>query len=205
MLIPVHSRKQTIYTMAPAFITATPLVTARTTAVRPTASSKPASINMQVPAADVAESFYPLYRRNRAPTIVVKGEDAVSISMAPIEAFADVDITTPPLLDYSDPDEFVPDIPVPPSAISWPAGDGRGNECNGTKGSFDQADLKKYGPFPDFFKVRFFSFFFCISLFLRYLFCLFFTSCGFHFLLIFFIFSLVLCANMLAAILCLLP
>lgn len=99
------------------------------------------------------ETYFPVYQRNRAPTITFDGEEGISVSMAPIKAFVDVDKNAPPLLDYSGPDDFVPSKPVPPSAISWPSGDGRGMKIVGTKGSFTQPNLKKYGPFPDFFKV----------------------------------------------------
>lgn len=118
-------------------------------------------------AQEIVEAFYPVYRRNRAPTITITGDTSVSVSMAPIKAFVEVDKTAPLLFDYSDPADFIPNKPVPPSPISWPSGDGRGVECKGTKGSFDQADTRKYGPFPDFFKVRFLSLASLLLLFLQ--------------------------------------
>lgn len=102
----------------------------------------------------VVDFYFPVYQRNRAPTITFDGEDAVSMSMSPVKAFAEANKTDAPLFSYADPDEFVVNKPVPPSPISWPAGDGRGNPMKGTKGSFTQPDLKFYGPFPDFYKVR---------------------------------------------------
>lgn len=98
------------------------------------------------------DQYFPAYRRNKAPVITFNGNEGVRLEMTRIKAFQEVDNDTPPLLDYSDPDQFVPTKPTPPSAISWPSGDGRGVEMNGTKGSFTQPDLKTYGPFPDFFK-----------------------------------------------------
>lgn len=99
------------------------------------------------------EKNYPLHRRSKAPVISFNGDQGVRVSLERIAAFAEIDADTPPLLDYSDPGAFVPSKPTAPSAISWPAGDGRGMELSGDKGNFTQADLKKYGPFPDFFKV----------------------------------------------------
>lgn len=104
------------------------------------------------------EKYFPEYRRNKAPVISFNGEEGIKLQMTRIKAFQEVDNDTPPLLDYSDPDQFAPAKPVPPSAISWPGGDGRGRTMTGTKGSFTQPDLKTYGPFPDFFKVRIPSF-----------------------------------------------
>lgn len=113
-----------------------------------------------VPRCSVAEveKYFPAYRRNKAPVISFNGEEGIKLQMTRIKAFQEVDNDTPPLLDYSDPEQFAPVKPVPPSAISWPGGDGRGRTMTGTKGSFTQADLKTYGPFPDFFKVRICSF-----------------------------------------------
>eukprot|EP00171_Calliarthron_tuberculosum_P002360 IDg2360t1 len=103
---------------------------------------------------DVVTKNYPPYRRNKAPVIKFEGVDAFRISMERISAFTEVDADTAPLLDYSDPDVFVPSKPTPPSAISWPSGDGRSVSMRGTRGSFTQPNLKTYGPFPDFYKVR---------------------------------------------------
>lgn len=102
----------------------------------------------------VVDKYYPLYRRYRAPTIVVDGEKGISVSMAPIVAFEETDKTDAPLFDYNG-GEFIANKPVPPSSISWPSGDGRGVAMGGTAGSFTQPNLKDYGPFPDFFKVSF--------------------------------------------------
>lgn len=140
--------------MTPAFITATPLTLSKGKVATPSSKTVAGGPSMSLASAkETLDTYYPIYRRYRAPTITIKGDESVSVSMAPIKAFTDIEKSAAPLLDYSNPSDFVPDIPVPPSAISWPSGDGRGNECNGSKGSFDQADVKKYGPFPDFFKV----------------------------------------------------
>lgn len=98
------------------------------------------------------DQYYPVYRRNKAPVISFDGNDGVRLEMTRIKSFQELDNDVQPLLDYSDPDEFVPNKPIPPSPISWPSGDGRGVKLSGTKGSFTQPDLKTYGPFPDFFK-----------------------------------------------------
>lgn len=100
------------------------------------------------------DTYFPVYQRNRAPTIKFDGEAGISVSMAPIRAFTTADRDATPLFSYADPDTFVPNKPVPPSDQAWPSGDGRGVPMKGTKGSFTQPNLKKYGPFPDFFKVR---------------------------------------------------
>lgn len=100
---------------------------------------------------------FPAYRRNKAPVIEFDGDAGFRISMERVKAFAEVDADTEPLLDYSDPDVFNPTKPGAPSAISWPSGDGRTATMTGTMGSFTQPNLKTYGPFPDFFKVRFLS------------------------------------------------
>lgn len=124
-------------------------------------------------AKDVVDENYPLYERYRAPVITVKGDVGVSVGMEVIPAFCEIDKNTPPLLDYSDEFEFEPNKPLPPSAISWPSGDGRGNDLKGVRSFFTQPNLKTYGPFPDFFKVRcafLFSSFFNL-LFLRHLAC----------------------------------
>lgn len=105
-------------------------------------------------AQEVVESYFPAYERHRAPLITFDGEKGVSVAMPPVGSFEEVDKTAAPLLDYSDPDAFVPNKPVPPSAISWPGGDGRGNVIKSRTGSFTQPNLKEYGPFPDFYKVR---------------------------------------------------
>lgn len=104
---------------------------------------------------DVVTKNYPAYRRNKAPVIEFDGSNGFRISMVRVKAFAELDADTEPLLDYSDPGVFVPTKTSPPSAISWPAGDGRGVSMRGTRGSFTQPNLKTYGPFPDFYKVRF--------------------------------------------------
>ncbi|PXF49016.1 hypothetical protein BWQ96_01154 [Gracilariopsis chorda] len=105
-----------------------------------------------VDAQQIVDEKYPTYARNRAPFISFDGETGIRLEMKPVQQFALVDKTTEPLFDYSDPDEFKPNKPVPPSPISWPSGDGRGKKMNGTKGYFTQPNLKEYGPFPDFFK-----------------------------------------------------
>lgn len=102
----------------------------------------------------VVDQYFPVYQRNRAPTITFDGEAGVSMSMTPVKAFAEADITDAPLFSYADPDEFVPNKPVPPSPISWPSGDGRGKPMSGGKGYFSQPNLTTYGPFQDFYKVR---------------------------------------------------
>lgn len=113
-------------------------------------------------AEDVVNKYYPLRVRHRAPTITFDGVVGIRLSMKPIAAFVEVDKDTPSLFDYSDPNEFVPNKPVPPSAISWPSGDGRGVAMKGYKGFFVQPNLKEYGPFPDFYKVRLFLFSCCL-------------------------------------------
>lgn len=137
--------------MAPAFITATPVLSSTTAS---SVSSTNKCTQTRMAAQDVVDKYFPAYQRNRAPTIEIIPDTAVSLSMAPIEAYATVDKTDAPLLDYANPNEFVPNKPVPPSAISWPSGDGRSDpNFKGTPSSFDQPNLKLYGPFPDFFKV----------------------------------------------------
>lgn len=115
---------------------------------------------MSSDADDVVNKYYPIYQRNRAPQISFDGQRGVSMSMAPVKAFAEVDKTEDTLFDYSDEDEFVPVKNVPPSPISWPSGDGRGKKMRGTTGSFTQPNLKYYGPYPDFYKVGWKIFFF---------------------------------------------
>lgn len=137
---------------SPAFIPAAPL-RAPSTSATPRCRQGPAT-GVSMSAESVVDKYFPTYVRNRAPTIVITGKESVSLSMAPIAAFTDVDKTAAPLLDYSDPDDFVVNKPVPPSAISWPSGDGRSDpDFVGVKGRFNQPNLTKYGPFPDFFKV----------------------------------------------------
>ncbi len=118
----------------------------------PTSTRRTVATTVRCSAVPEVEQYYPAYRRNKAPVITFNGSEGVRLEMTRIKAFQEVDDDTPPLLDYSDPDEFVPNKPTPPSAISWPSGDGRGVKMTGTKGSFTQPDLKTYGPFPDFFK-----------------------------------------------------
>lgn len=117
-----------------------------------TGASRTAHVTPRCSIAEV-EKYYPEYARNKAPVITFNGTEGIKLQMVRIKAFQEVDRDTPPLLDYSDPEQFQPVKPVPPSAISWPGGDGRGKTMTGTKGSFTQPDLKTYGPFPDFFKV----------------------------------------------------
>lgn len=106
-------------------------------------------------AKEVVDEYFPTYERNRAPTISFDGEKGVSLSMAPIQAFTEVDRNEAPLFDYSSEDDFKPNKSVPPSPISWPSGDGRGKPCQGYLSEFIQPNLKEYGPFPDFYKVSF--------------------------------------------------
>lgn len=106
-------------------------------------------------AAKVVDDNYPVYVRNRAPFITFDGQKGISLAMKPVKQFAIVDAGTPPLFDYSAPDDFKPEKPTPPSPISWPSGDGRTVRMRGSRGSFNQPNLKTYGPFPDFFKVCF--------------------------------------------------
>lgn len=107
------------------------------------------------PAKEVVDRNFPVYERNRAPTITFNGKEGISVDMAPIQAFCDVDRNEAPLFDYSAKDAFKPNKPEPPSAISWPSGDGRGKPCEGYVSEFTQPNLKEYGPFPDFYKVSF--------------------------------------------------
>lgn len=122
-----------------------------------TRTARTARVTLRCSVAEV-EKYFPAYRRNKAPVISFNGEEGIKLQMTRIKAFQEVENGTPPLLDYSDPEQFTPVKPVPPSVISWPGGDGRGKTMTGTKGSFTQADLKTYGPFPDFFKVCISSF-----------------------------------------------
>lgn len=99
-------------------------------------------------------------RKSNAPYVTAQAEGASENGAGSLpKVFGEPGAMTPAngtattLFDYTTEDTFVPDKPVPPSAISWPSGDGRGKECKGTKGSFNQPNLKLYGPFPDFFKV----------------------------------------------------
>ncbi len=101
----------------------------------------------------IVEEKFPTYRQNKAPVITFNGNLGIRLSMERIGAFTEVDEDTPPLLNYADPDVFIPNKPVPPSAISWPSGDGRGMKLSGSKSRFTRPNLKTYGPFPDFFKV----------------------------------------------------
>lgn len=105
--------------------------------------------------ASVVDKYFPVYQKHRAPVIEFNGVEGISVAMPRLKAFTEVDKDEAPLFSYLGDDEFVPNKPVPPSPISWPGGDGRGNVMNGTKGSFTQPNLKDYGPFPDFFKVGF--------------------------------------------------
>lgn len=143
-----------IFTMNPGFVPSTPLP------VRSTASTSVCKTKMSA-AEETIDKYYPTYLRYKAPEIKIIPNEGVSMAMSTVEAFETVDKNTEPLLDYTNDDVFIPNIPVPPSAISWPSGDGRGKECDGTVGSFNQGDLRFYGPFPDFFKVcyRIVSFF----------------------------------------------
>lgn len=130
--------------MTPAFVPGAALPT-RTSRSRATCSPRMSS---------AVDQYFPLYQRNRAPTISFDRDVGVSLSMAPIQAFEDTDSTDGTLFSYADPSAFVPNKPIPPSPISWPGGDGRGNEMKGTKGYYSQPNLFEYGPFPDFYKVR---------------------------------------------------
>lgn len=132
--------------MTPAFVTGPALPASR--------SRSHHTCPRMVGAQQVVDEKYPIYLRNRAPFIRFDGESGISLEMKPVQQFASVDKTTEPIFDYSDPDEFKPNKPVPPSDISWPSGDGRGKKMTGTKGFFTQPNLREYGPFPDFFKVR---------------------------------------------------
>ncbi|CAN8063833.1 unnamed protein product [Agarophyton chilense] len=107
---------------------------------------------MSAGAQSVVDEKYPLYARSKAPFISFNGKDGIYLENKPVKQFALVDKTSEPLFDYSDPGDFKPDKPQSPSAISWPSGDGRGISIKGTKGSFNQANIKEYGPFQDFFK-----------------------------------------------------
>lgn len=135
--------------MAPAFVPGAALPRASARGRRGTCT------RMSADASEVVERYFPAYQRHRAPVIAFDGQQGVSVAMPPIAAFAEADRDAAPLFDYSD-GAFVPDKPVPPSPISWPAGDGRGVVLEGaTKGFFSQPNLREYGPFPDFFKVGF--------------------------------------------------
>lgn len=136
-------------TASTAFVTAAPVLKASPALP---SSRAPNTCAPRASAQDVVDRYFPPSRRDRAPTIEVT-DVYVSLSMAPVAAFTTADKDAPLLLDYSDPNEFVPSKPTAPSAISWPSGDGRSNEFKGVASDFDQPNLKLYGPFPDFYKV----------------------------------------------------
>ena len=101
------------------------------------------------------EEYFPAYRRNKAPLISFDSEVGVLLENKRVTAFKELDDEdSGPLLSgiYDEPDSFTKKHPVPPSAQSWPSGDGRKKKISGDKGNFTQPDLKNYGPFPDFFK-----------------------------------------------------
>jgi len=50
------------------------------------------------------------------------------------------------------PPQFIPNKPGPSPGTAWSSGDGRQVALKGTKGSFTQPDLRRYGPFQDFYK-----------------------------------------------------
>lgn len=134
--------------MAPAFVAVSPVLTS------PRVSRPTFTTATRMSAQSVVEKYYPVYRRHKAPVIEFRGDTGIALNMVFISAFAEVDKDAPPLLDYSDPDAFVANKAVPPSAISWPSGDGRGNtDFKGVGSAFTQPNLKTYGPFPDYFKV----------------------------------------------------
>eukprot|EP00177_Eucheuma_denticulatum_P004607 GFKZ01008383.1.p1 GENE.GFKZ01008383.1~~GFKZ01008383.1.p1 ORF type:complete len:143 (-),score=4.97 GFKZ01008383.1:1389-1817(-) len=137
--------------MTPAFVAPNPLSLSRPRTPKAlTSSPRMSESSMDTDA--VVNKYFPLYQRSRAPLISIDGSQGVSVSMAPVVAFTETDKTDPLLFSYDDPDSFVPNKPVPPSDISWPSGDGRSTLIKGSRGSFNQANLKFYGPFPDFFK-----------------------------------------------------
>mmetsp|Transcript_36269 Transcript_36269/g.88596 ORF Transcript_36269/g.88596 Transcript_36269/m.88596 type:complete len:130 (-) Transcript_36269:107-496(-) len=98
---------------------------------------------VRMSAESVVEYYFPEGKRNMAPEISFSGDQ---VSVGSIEVVPKPE----PLLSYPS-DVFIPDE-VPDMGVAWPSGDGRQEDMTGTKGSFDQGNLKEYGPFPDFLK-----------------------------------------------------
>lgn len=143
--------------MVQAFITAVPLSTTTSTVTK----INKCSTTSMAAAEETVEKYYPAYRRDRAPKIVISPDTSVSVAMSPVDAFTTIDKSEPSLLDYSNPSDFVVKKSTSPSAISWPSGDGRSDpDFVGVPSQFDQPNLKSYGPFPDFSKVCFYLFLF---------------------------------------------
>nr|7Y7A_AA Chain AA, Linker4 [Porphyridium purpureum]7Y7A_AW Chain AW, Linker4 [Porphyridium purpureum]7Y7A_EA Chain EA, Linker4 [Porphyridium purpureum]7Y7A_EW Chain EW, Linker4 [Porphyridium purpureum] len=98
---------------------------------------------------DVVNAAYPKNIKNKAPVISFDGKKGVKLEMVTLQTFAGDD-SEDTLFDYSS-GKFMPQKPAD-MGIAWPSGDGRQAEMKGGKGSFNQPDLRKYGPFPDFLK-----------------------------------------------------
>eukprot|EP00168_Porphyra_purpurea_P011693 TRINITY_DN297_c0_g2_i1.p2 TRINITY_DN297_c0_g2~~TRINITY_DN297_c0_g2_i1.p2 ORF type:complete len:143 (+),score=55.93 TRINITY_DN297_c0_g2_i1:121-549(+) len=115
---------------------------------RAPAAARAAGVRMEVAEVEV---YYPKVKRHEAPFISFDGEKGVKLEMKRVAAFTEVDNDAESLFDY-DVDRFIPNKPEPSPGTAWPSGDGRRVPLKGTKGSFTQPDLRRYGPFPDFYK-----------------------------------------------------